>query len=193
MYINFKLSEAKGLIPTDIIVLQAIAQNKNENLSKIIDVFPEVIEKFEKQELIKYVKGKKDSSKGFLARLSDKGSRILDEIQTPEVTEDDLGVFEWLSNIYKDSDKKIGNAKKTKMLIAQFRVHSGIERNHLLFLCRTFVRDDNEMEYSKYMEYLFWKPSNAFQTKFDIEQSRLYQYYLNNKEAFDSKFLEIKN
>ena len=195
MHINFKILESYGLIPDDVICLQAIFQNKTEdNELLLISIYTvEKIEKFEKSELVKYISGTKKSSKFKLVRLSDKGSKILDEIQIPQINTDDLDIFGWLEGIYKNSGKEIGNAKKTKSLISQFRVNSGIERNHLAYLCRVFINDEKEMEYSKKLEFLFWKPSNLFQTKFDIEQRRLYQYYLKRKEAFDAKFLTIKN
>lgn len=192
MYINFPLLETYGLIPNDVICLQAIFQNKTEDNEHLLESICN-LEKFEKFELVKYVAGTKKSSKFKLVRLSDKGSKILEEIQIPQINQDDLDIFGWLEGVYKTSGKEIGNAKKTKSLISQFRVNSGIERNYLAYLCRVFINDEKEMEYSQKLEYLFWKPANLFQTKFDIEQSRLYQYYLKRKEQFDAKFLTIKN
>ena len=192
MYINFNLLQSYGLIPEDVISLQAIFQNKTENNEHLLELICN-IEKFEKFELVKYVTGTKKFSKFKLIRLSDKGSKILEEIQIPGTNQDDLDIFEWLESIYKKEGKEIGNAKRAKAWISQFRVNSGIERNHLAYLCRVFIKDEKEMEYSKKLEFLFWKPANLFQVKFDIEQSRLYQYYLKRKEQFDAKFLTIKN
>lgn len=193
MYINFKIAEGYGLIPEDVVVLQIIFQNKFEDQSSLLKSFESNINKFESQDMIKFIQGTKKTSKFKLVRLSDKGSKILEELQIPEINQDDLDVYSWLEGVYKKQDKEIGNAKKTKMLIAQFRVHSGIERNHLAFLCKVFINDEHEMEWSKKLEYLFWKPANLFQTKFDIEQSRLYQYYLKRKDSFDEKFSKIQN
>lgn len=192
MYINFNLLEGYGLVPEDVISLQAVFQNKTEDNELLLESICN-LEKLDNLDLVKYISGSKKSSKFKLVRLSDKGSKILEELQIPQVNQDDLDVFTWLENIYKSSGKEIGNAKKTKSLISQFRVNSGIERNHLAYLCNIFIKDEKEMEWSKKLEFLFWKPANLFQTKFDIEQSRLYQYYLKRKEAFDEKFLTIKN
>ena len=82
----------------------------------------------------------------------------------------------------------IGNRKKTKLYIALFRVNSQISKNKLAHLIYTFITDEKEMEYSQKLEYLFFKPSHMYQSKFDIEQSRLYQYYLKHKEVFDKQF-----
>jgi hypothetical protein len=192
MYINFKLLETYGLTPQDVPSLQAIFQNKREDNGELIALICD-IEKFEQLELVSFIKGTAKASKGSLMRLSPKGARILEEIQTPNIIQDDLDVYAWLEGVYKKEGKEVGNMKKTKVLISQFRANSGIERNHLAYLCKSFLSDEKEMEYSKRLEYLFWKPSNIFQTKFDIEQSRLYQYYLKRKEQYDAKFLTIKN
>ena len=192
-YINFLLARSKGLTLCEISLLQIISQNKSEDHASTIEKFPEEIEKFDAQGLTTYIKGTAKSSAASKIRLSDKGARILEEIQTPEVTEDDLDVYTWLEKKYKEQGKEIGNAKKTKSLIAHFRANSGIERNHLVFLCKVFMNDEKEMEYSQRLEYLFWKREHLYQIKFDINQSRLYQYYLMNKEAFDAKFAQIQN
>lgn len=193
MYLNFPLLESYGLIPEDVVVLQAVFQNKFEDNSSLLEIFSSNIEKYETRELVKFINGTKKDSKFKLVRLSDKGSKILEEIQVGGINQDDLDVYEWLESVYKNSGKEVGNMKKTKSLIAQFRVNSGIERNHLAYLCKVFINDEKEMEWSNKLEFLFWKPANLFQTKFDIEQSRLYQYYLKRKEQFDAKFLTINN
>lgn len=192
-YINFALAKSKGLTLCEIVLLQMISQNKYEDHSATIEKFPDEIAKFTTQKFVDYIKGNAKDSEAFKIRLSPKGSKILEEIQIAEVTNDDLDVYEWLEKKYKEQGKEIGNAKKTKALIAQFRTHSGITRNHLVYLCKVFMNDEHEMEFSKRLEYLFWKKDHMYQTKFDINQSRLFQYYLMRKEAFDAKFAQIQN
>lgn len=192
MYINFKLLDSYGLSPQDAVALQAIFQNKFEDNAEIISSVCDV-EKFENLKLISFIKGTKKASKESLMRLSPKGSKILEDIQVAGVNQDDLDVYAWLEGVYKKENKEIGNMKKTKVLISQFRVNSGIERNHLAYLCKVFISDEKEMEYSQKLEFLFFRPASVFQVKFDIEQSRLYQYYLKRKEQFDEKFRKIQN
>lgn len=193
MYINFPLSESYGLIPEDVIILQLIFQNKFEDHGELLEKVCTNLHKYEEQGFVKYINGTKKDSPFKLIRLSDKGNRILEEIQVAGVTNDDLDLYQWLESVYKKEGKDIGNVKKVKSFISQFRVNSGIERNHLAYLCSTFIKDEKEMEYSKRLEYLFFKPANVFTVKFDIEGSRLYQYYLKRKEFYDAKFLTIKN
>lgn len=144
------------------------------------------------QGYVKFIKGKKGQTEWQKARLDKKGTKFLNSLDEPEVEDQDIKIFNWLSEIYKKREKEIGNGKKTKRLIASFREKSGIEKNYLAFLCQTFIRDENEQEYSHVLEYIFWKPKNIFQTKFVLEDSRLYKYYLKNKDMFDKKFVEIK-
>jgi hypothetical protein len=190
MYINFKILDLKGVSLDDYVLMNIIRQNKFEDVSEKIKEWGGLKE-LEKYGLIEYVKGKKDETEFQRVRLSKLGTKWIEDIQTPEINEDDLRIYDWLEGIYKSLGREVGNRKKTKMHIAQFRVHSGISRNALAYLCQEFIEDEEEMEYSFKLEYLFFKPSSVYQTKFDIDQSRLYKYYLKHQKVFDNAFLEI--
>lgn len=193
MYINFKMLESKELDFLDLLLLQAARQNKFEDQSSTIEKFEGGrIESLMNRSLLTKVAGNKNWSTARKIRVTGKAQDILDNIETPEIEEQDLILFDWISDVYLTKGKEIGNKKKTKMYIALFRVNSGIEKNHLATLLEKFVEDDNNMEYNFRLEYAFFKPATAFQVKFDIEQSRLYQYYLNNKKIFDGLFKETE-
>jgi len=174
----------------NFLLLQACRQNKTESLGLFIEeTWGKVgLAELESMGLVEYIKGKKNQSMFSKVRTTKKGNEILDDIETPEITEDDLKFFDWLEESYKGSGRVIGNRKKTKMYIALFRAHSNIDKNRLAVLINSFLNNESEMGYSKKLEYLFFKPSSVFQTKFDIEQSRLYQYYLKHQEQFDKVF-----
>lgn len=195
MYINFDLMRKWGLSPVDVVNLQLISQNKTESLVDVItdNISLEVLDYYQKLEYVTLVKAKNraDTIQNRI-RLSSKGSELLENLQVPEINEDDLKLYNWLEGIYKAEDKEIGNRKKTKLYIALFRANSGIDRNNLAFLCKSFMNDPSKFDWSRRLEYLFFKPSNAFATKFDIEQSNLYMYYLKNKTAFDNKFKTLQ-
>ena len=197
MYINLEMLESKCLSLLDIGLLQVIRQNKSEDCSDYLRRCSltggqEYFNRFDAADLVEYTKPKKKSDDQFVCiRLSKKGTAWLEEIEIPEITEDDLKIYSWLEGIYMNSGKEVGNKKKTKMFIAQFRANSSIHKNNLAFLCKTFIEDPDQFEYSKRLEYLFFKPANLFTTKFDIEASRLYQYYLKYKDEFDKKFNEL--
>lgn len=192
-YTNFEILEKSDLEAEDLILLTACRQNRTEGLGSIIG------KRFGKSKLwvleqkgfIEYIKGKKGQSDFDKVRITSKGQDFLDDVETPGVTNDDLKLYEWLELEYKSSGRIIGNRKKTKLYISLFRVHSQIDRNRLAFLCDTFLRDDDKMKYSQKLEYMFFKPPNVFTSRFDIEESRLYKYYLQHKEAFDKEFEKL--
>ena len=180
-----------GLSPVDVVNLQLISQNKTENLVDVItdNISLETLDYYQGLEYVTLVKAKnKADTIQNRIRLSSKGSDLLENLQVPEINDDDLRLYDWLEGIYKAEDKEIGNRKKTKLYIALFRAHSGIDRNKLAFLCKCFMGDASQFEWSRRLEYLFFKPSNAFSVRFDLEQSNLYRYYLKNKTTFDKRF-----
>ena len=192
MYINFAILDQKKLEVEDLILLQMAKQNTNGVLAKRIAVYPNTrISFLTDAGYLQKIQGKKKDSEEAKIRLSDKGKKVLEDIETPEVLPEDIILFDWMSDVYTRLGKEIGNKKKTKMYIALFRTHSGIEKNHLATLLEQFVKDDDNMEYNIKLEYAFFKPTNVFQVKFDLEQSRLYLYYLKRKEYFDTRFKEL--
>jgi len=195
MHINiknlFKLPDAKAL-PLLLVLKQASKKDRSEEVASLI-VSDEDLDRLEKQGYIKYIKGKKSDSIIHKMRLGKKGTAFLNSLEDPDVEEEDVRIFNWLSEIYKKRDKQIGNGKKTVRLIASFREKSGIEKNHLAFLCNTFINDDSEQEYSHKLEFVFWKPKNIFQVRFILEDSRLWSYYQKKKKWFDAQFKTLKN
>lgn len=194
MYINFEIAKKRGLSPTDVVNLQLISQNKTEKLEEIItDNIPlSVLNWYQELEYVTLVKAKnKSDSIQNRIRLSSKGNDLLEDLQVPQINDDDLQLYEWLERTYQKEGKELGNRKKTKLYIALFRVNSGIDRNKLALLCKTFMNDSSQFEWSKKLEFLFFKPGNVFSVKFDLEQSKLYQYYIKHKEHFDNKFAKI--
>lgn len=194
MYINFQLAKTKGLTPTDVVNLQLISQNKTESLEGVIfDNIPlRILHSYQEQELVTLVKAKnKSDSIHNRVRLTSKGHALLEDLQVPEINEDDLQLYDWLEATYQKEGKELGNRKKTKLYIALFRAHSGIDRNKLALLCKAFMNDSSQFEWSKRLEFLFFKPGNVFSVRFDLEQSKLYQYYIKHKEEFDDKFKKI--
>lgn len=195
MYINLEILKKHNLTLLDFTVLQLIKQNKTEDLSVEIknNSTPEMLEKFGALKYVEYVKGKKSQTDLERIRTSKKGNNLLDAIGTYGICENSLRIYEWVKSIYLNLEKEIGNQKKCKQYIAQFSAESGICKNDLALLINHFLRDDREMEYSQRLEYLFHKGSSVFSVKFDLNQSRLYQYYQKNQKFFDSKFAELEN
>lgn len=194
MYINFVIAKNRGLSPTDVANLQLISQNKTEDLEEIItdNIQLSILNWYQELEYVTLVKAKnKSDSIQNRIRLSPKGNDLLEDLQVPQINDDDLQLYNWLEKTYHKEGKELGNRKKTKLYIALFRVNSGIDRNKLALLCKAFMNDSSQFEWSKKLEFLFFKPGNVFSVKFDLEQSKLYQYYIKHKEHFDNKFAKI--
>ena len=188
MYFNLKYMETHNLVFMDIFILQIAKQQKSEDLTKYLEKEKLRVQELLAAKLLKKIKGHKKDPEMSKIRISKEGEEILSNIEIAEINGDDLTVFEWIKGVYLSREKVLGNQKKTKLYIALFRVHSGIDRNKLATLISAFLEDDRNMQYNNCMEYAFFKPQNAYNTKFNLEESRLYQYYLTHKVYFDEKF-----
>lgn len=185
MFLNFEVFNKSGLNTKELFLLLAIHNKALSNLSKVKeDSFLELEEKG----LICYVQ--KGNSIQEKARLTNKSKEILSSLSKPTIDDDDKKVFEWLKDFYIKSNKQIGNASNTLRYISEFKTKSGIERNNLIILCKSFLKDEENMKYNNILEYAFFKPSNAFQKKFSLDGSRLYQFYIKHQEYFNKVFDE---
>lgn len=193
MYINTNIVKHYNLNLQQVALLQILHQAKNEDVSEWLESYNGDLDVLHYKGFLSEVKAKsKQESVYKRLRLSKKGREVLDAIETPEVTEDSLRIFEWIKQIYISAGKDLGNQKKTKMFIAQFSAESGIQRNALAFLIQSFINDESQFEWSKVLQYLFFKGESVFNIKFDLHSSRLYQYYLKNQNYFDNKFQEFQ-
>lgn len=185
MYLTFSLY---NLQPQDLYYIFAVKQIETE-----INIPNDTLQRFKDLDLITTIKGKPNQEERLRIRLSSKGKKFLEDLSTPEVTEDSLRIYEWIKNIYLSEGKALGNQKKTKMYIAQFSAESEIKQNCLAYLIKSFTNDESEMEWSKVLQYLFFKGESVFNIRFDLHSSRLYQYYLKYQQKFDKKFEELND
>ena len=155
MYINTNIVKHYNLNLQQVALLQILHQAKNEDVSEWLESYNGDLDVLNEKSFLSEVKAKnKQESVYKRLRLSKKGREVLDAIETPEVTEDSLRIFEWIKQIYISAGKDLGNQKKTKMFIAQFSAESGIKRNALAFLIQSFINDESQFEWSKVLQYL---------------------------------------
>jgi hypothetical protein len=188
MYINLKYLAEQSMGFEDLFILQLAKQQKFEDCSEWLSFYNSKIPDLEKLGYIEYIKGNKSDSALSKMRISKAGQNILDNVEIAEITENDIKLFEWIKKIYLSRDKKLGNQRKTKLYIALFRTQSGINLNKLATLMNSFISDDQNMEYNHILEYALFKPANIYNTKFNLDESRLYQYYLSHQDHFDKIF-----
>lgn len=192
MYWNFKIIAAAGLDIEDVVLLQLCHQNKYEDVGVEIEKLGVDLDGLVIMGLVTEIKGNKKDTRYSKMRLTKNGSKLLQDINTPEVSAYDIQLFEWAEALYQRMGKKPGNKKKTKIMIAQFQAESGIVGNEFAILLRAFLSDENNMEYNHVLEYALNRRQGAYQTKFELSESRLYNYYLEHKEEFDQTFRGLK-
>lgn len=186
MYINFNVLIKEGISPLSLTCLLAI---KQKNFDYLESIAPEYIDDLLNRECIKNIKVNKElKGTNQALRITPKGNKLLVDLETPEIEEEDRVVFEWLKKHYLKLGKEIGNGAKTLRHIRDFRVKSGIDKNNLLILCLAFLRDEDNMQYNNILEYAFYKAPTAFETRFNLEESRLYKYFLKREDYFKNEF-----
>lgn len=182
MYINFDNFKKSNLSFSQVFTLLAIRQQSYDNI--VIDDLEVLVER----KIVQFIKGDKNQAKHQRARLSKNGKQLFESLSEAECEEQDKIVFDWLKNFYIKNNKEVGNGAKTIRHIRDFRIKSGIEKNNLIELCKAFLADDENMQWNHKLEFAFYKAPTAFETRFKLEESRLYKYYEKRKEYFDKKF-----
>lgn len=187
MYINFTVLEKYGLLPADVLFLAAIKQTE---LNYLQETFTEVdYSRFNELSLVKHIKAKRKYESALVSlRLNDKGLQLLEEINSAPIEPEDQLIFDWISKHYKEAGKEVGNRRKTLDHIKDFRIKSGIQKNNLIKLCVDFLKDNEER--SNKLQYIFYFPKTVFATRFDLEESWLYSFYLKKEDYFKSIFEE---
>lgn len=186
MYINTKKLKNHPFSVQDYFNFCAIKNNDFEYIAE--HVSESDYRRYEAVSAIKYIKPKrKGQDVSELVRIH-KISDVLEDITEADIEEQDIKILDWLCNYYINSGKEVGNKKRTARHIRDFRIKSGIQKNNLINLCLAFISDETNMEYSHKLEYLFYKPKNAFAAKFILEDSRLYSYFIKNRVEIEKKF-----
>lgn len=189
MYINISVLEKSGLLFSDLVFLCAISQIESEWVYNNLP--SDVYSRFKDLNLIKHIKQRSKKEHLYTSlRLSDLGKALISELEEAPVEEQDEKVGNWLINHYKQIDKQVGNSKRLMRHIRDFRLKSGIEKNNLIKVCLDFILDEDNMQYNNVLEFAFYKPLTAFQTRFQLEDSRIYKHYLKKEEYFKSIFEE---
>lgn len=187
MYINISVLEKSGLLFSDLVFLAAINQIETDWL--IENLNEDVYSRFKELNLIKHIKQKPKKEHLYTTlRLSDSGKALLSELEEAPVESEDKTVFEWLKNYYIKAGKDIGNGAKTQRHIRDFRLKSGIQKNNLINLVLDFLVENEER--SKKLEYIWYYPKTAFATRFDLEESWLWNHFIKNKERLVKTFEE---
>ena len=197
MYINFPLIRELGLPLNSVLILFAANQNRINDESATLEEFKEVVRDLFDLELLENIKRKNKAESLYnLIRISAKGKKILEDITTPEVTQGDCEMFEYLKNIYlshSDTDRVVGNAKKVKMYCAILRNHLQMTLHEFYYFLDYFL---SEYPYTKKLEYLFMDSNKVRYGSFinNVDESPLFQFWQKEEQQIRNYWnLKIKN
>lgn len=181
MYLNYKLLNSRNLTPSDFTFLLAVKGNKTEDNSGVIEhYFKDILEKFRDTNLITFVKPKNKSENDYnTVRLTSLGNEWVDDLTTPEVTDGDVKMRNYLCEIYlnnEDTDRVIGNKKLISIYISILRHHLGLSLHEFYYLCDYFL---SVHTFTKKLENIFMdRNKNKYGNfKSNIEDSSLYQFW----------------
>ena len=193
----------------DFILLSVIQQNSNggqrERLLELDSDYSSV------SEYVKFVNRKnKTQTLHDLVRLDKKGNKLLVDLFTYSPDEDTEKIISWMEATYKSMGKFMKNRKESFRRCAWFTKSSGIDKNKLAVLVQTFMQNvynpevhgDNFYEAKKenphlvlsnQVENIFWNKPNLFAKHYNLDDSPLYNFYLENEEHFLKQFERYEN
>jgi hypothetical protein len=188
MNINFNYALKKGLYPQDVLHLMLIkycgVKENNAN-----QYFLDLTKALDTKNIVEYIKVAKNGN----ISLNTEGTKFLNDLSN--VTEDlktdeDNAILDYIVKYCEDNtDYIVGNKKQLLRNIINFRLASGFSSEQIFTTMRHFLFSDDS-EYFKKFEYLFWKPFNAYDKKFSLQNSRLYNHYEKYKKELDSVLVE---
>ena len=181
MYINFNLLHSKGLQPEDIYFLVGIKQVDKSVLDKLTG---DIFNRFNELSLLTSIKGKKGDNPAYNIRLSANGKKLLEDIETPEVTEQHLKMRDYLIDIYlshEDKERVVGNKKLIAIYISVLQNYLDLDIYRFYYLCEFFL---SEHIFTKKLENIFMDRNKIRYGEFKnhIEDSSLFQFYEQRKK-----------
>lgn len=139
-------------------------------------------------------------------RLDKKGKEILNKLSKSDaITPETEKLAEWIANYYKN--KKGGivrNKKELQRRCQSFSDETGWIKNQLATVVAAFINDcydqssglsleefkeqNPRMQLSMIAENLFWVPRSHFSIHFNLDDSPLYQYYLEHTKHIEEQW-----
>ena len=218
MYLSFKkIFDKHNLTPNQILLLQAIHQQKNQDNENYISLLydDDFIEDFSARGLIKYNKQKKNQSEISLLRTTPKGRKFLLDLQKDEEYDEaiDLKLANWIETIYKKRPNYIkSNITEMARRLHWFRFEKGMEPNEVAVLIENFLNDtyiddpDDKRNFNdKFREFkndnpraqnsnkaenVIFSPNNRYQKYYSLEKSPLNDYYEQFTDFIKKKWAE---
>lgn len=181
MYINFSLYPS-FLQPQDLFFLCVVKQVNTE-----INIPDDTLQRFSDNNLIMWIKGKPKEEQRLKIRLSEVGKKLLENLETPDVTEGDIKMAEYLFQIYlshEDTERVLGNKKAITKYIAVLRNHLALSLYQFYYLCEFFL---SEHVFTKKLENIFMDKNKIRYGDFkhNIDSSILFQFFEQRKQDIE--------
>ena len=194
MFINFNIYKKYNLTPEYLIQLLAIKQKQTEEIDT------DVLGRFEELGYVSYTKGKKNQDIRELVRLSDKASKLLNDLSFAGASDEETEkIAEWIIGVYKNKEGGIvKNKTELKRRIQWFKEITQIKGNFLAVLIQLAMLDTYNPEcgqsfyeakkenprliLSNMAENLLWMPASHFDKNYSLDKSPLYTYFEDNEQ-----------
>tara|TARA_S200002703_G_scaffold118613_1_gene104278 strand:+ start:812 stop:1354 length:543 start_codon:yes stop_codon:yes gene_type:complete len=180
MYINFEYLNKQEFDYTDFLILIAINQ---KDLSSFVhncdESIDETLEHLGEKGYIERFKSKE----GY--KLTQKGRKILREVEIADISEDVNELFVRLKDRYiaNNRENKLGSQKKALKYLANFVAETNFSYDNIVDAVEEYLVDTPDKFTSK-LENLIFKPANIYSTKFKLEECKLHtlvkNYYAYN-------------
>jgi len=173
MYINTELLDKKGIEwrNNDLIVLQVINQKSNEVLDERCK---DALNRVYKLGYLKFIKGTKGQTNYEKVRINPQGKEFLRQLEIPDITEASKHLTKRLIEIYENHNKEYGNEKKISTLVAWFLAETGIPAKEVFKQVENYLLE-TPPKYIMKLENLIHKKDHVYQTKWKMENSKLYE------------------
>jgi len=183
MFLNFNAANKAGYNPDEVLTLllvKYVSVKTNDPKGEILDI----VKKRDMSALIHLI----DAREGYI-KLNSLGTEVFNKILTAasaeDTTQEDQAILDWIIEYCTKSEKLVtGNKKQLLRNITDLRLHSDLSSKQIFVAMQHFL-DSPDAEYFNMFQYLFWKPSGAYNKKFSLENSRLYNYIEHHKQELE--------
>lgn len=152
MYINFKQLASSKRTFTELMVVLAIRQGSHE----VVEAHSECLPALMDADLIQ-------ANKSGTMGLTQKGMDFIAAVEAYEAQEEALEMYEQLVELYSSYGKEIGNKSMAKKNVLWFYANTGFKKETVVPMVRRYLEENSgDIQYARNLEYLFFKPVNAY-------------------------------
>lgn len=175
------------MLPLLLVLKKAGKEDVSDMVAQLI--FDDLeLKKLLDTDMVKYIKGKPKDSELQKLRLTPKGTKFLNSLSDPEITENDEKMFNYLCDMYlnhEDEERHIGNKKKTLEYCTEFRQIMDLDIYQMYWLCWFFLQ---EYSFTKKLEYIFFNSNKHRYGTFkgNLADSPLYQFLDERKAEIET-------